>query len=70
MLIGDFMYKDKKIVFMGTPDFSVPVLKMLIDNRFTEIKYESIFNATEDTFKELNEINRLGLKINIDFLRQ
>ena len=26
------MYKDKKIVFMGTPDFSVPVLKMLIDN--------------------------------------
>lgn len=34
-------------------------LKMLIDNRFAEIKYESIFNATEDTFKELNEINRL-----------
>ena len=32
-------------------------LKMLIDNRFAEIKYESIFNATEDTFKELNAIN-------------
>lgn len=26
------MYKDKKIVFMGTPDFSVPVLQMLIEN--------------------------------------
>lgn len=26
------MYKDKRIVFMGTPDFSVPVLKMLIEN--------------------------------------
>ena len=24
--------KDKKVVFMGTPDFSVPVLKMLIEN--------------------------------------
>lgn len=26
------MYKDKRIVFMGTPDFSVPVLDMLIKN--------------------------------------
>ena len=34
-------------------------LKLIIDNRFAEIKGESIFNATEDTFKELNEINRL-----------
>lgn len=34
-------------------------LKMIIDNRFAEIKNESIFNATEDTFKELNAINRL-----------
>ena len=34
-------------------------LKMIIDNRFAEIKGESIFNVTEDTFKELNEINRL-----------
>ena len=24
--------KNKNIVFMGTPDFSVPVLKMLIEN--------------------------------------
>lgn len=24
--------KDKKVIFMGTPDFSVPVLKMLIEN--------------------------------------
>ena len=32
-------------------------LKMIIDNRFAEIKNESIFNATEDTFKELNAIN-------------
>ena len=31
MLIGDLM-NDIKIIFMGTPDFSVPVLEMLIDN--------------------------------------
>ena len=24
--------KDLKVIFMGTPDFSVPVLKMLIKN--------------------------------------
>ena len=24
--------KDKKVVFMGTPEFSVPVLEMLIEN--------------------------------------
>ena len=24
--------KDKRVVFMGTPDFSVPVLEMLIEN--------------------------------------
>ena len=24
--------KNKNIVFMGTPDFSVPILKMLIEN--------------------------------------
>ena len=27
---GEVIMKDKKIVFMGTPDFAVPVLKMLI----------------------------------------
>ena len=26
------MMKDKNVVFMGTPDFSVPVLEMLIKN--------------------------------------
>ena len=30
-MFGDFM-KDKKVVFMGTPEFSVPVLEMLIEN--------------------------------------
>lgn len=29
--LGDFM-KDKKVIFMGTPEFSVPVLEMLIEN--------------------------------------
>ena len=24
--------KDKRVVFMGTPEFSVPVLEMLIEN--------------------------------------
>ena len=24
--------KDKKVVFMGTPEFSIPVLEMLIEN--------------------------------------
>ena len=24
--------KDKRVVFMGTPEYSVPVLKMLIEN--------------------------------------
>ena len=24
--------KDKRVVFMGTPQYSVPVLEMLIDN--------------------------------------
>lgn len=27
---GEIIMKDKKIVFMGTPDFAVPVLKMLV----------------------------------------
>lgn len=31
IVVGDFM-KDLKVVFMGTPDFSVPVLQGLIDN--------------------------------------
>lgn len=30
--IGDSMNKEIRIVFMGTPDFSVPVLEMLIEN--------------------------------------
>lgn len=31
------MNKDKKIVFMGTPEFAVPVLKMLIENFGVEL---------------------------------
>ena len=26
------MLKDLKVVFMGTPEFSVPILRMLIEN--------------------------------------
>ena len=31
-------------------------LKIIIDNRYEEIKQESIFNSNKDTFKELNNI--------------
>lgn len=30
--VGDSMNKEIRVVFMGTPDFSVPVLEMLIEN--------------------------------------
>ena len=41
---------DKRVVFMGTPDFAVPVLKMLIENTnllliflsFNQIELEKI----------------------------
>ena len=31
--------KDKRVVFMGTPDFSVPVLEKLIENTKKGIMY-------------------------------
>ena len=27
-------YKEKKIVFFGTPEFSMPTLKKLVDNKY------------------------------------
>ena len=70
MVLGDLMNKDIKIIFMGTPDFSVPVLAALINNyNVVAVVTQPDKQVGREGKIKMTPVKELALKHNIPVLQ-